>query len=146
MLRKYITAGLLGALLVFAGQFVWDLVDLRHFCWKTGPSAVFVRSEVAPLYADGPPFYLVFTPDGREFSSPYVSREDNKPVLPSVPESKEFRVSANQKLHWQQLWCQLMLLDWLQGRGATAGQSAMAAALLALLTVSAASARRSMST
>lgn len=112
----------LGSVLAFSGLFISDMSGRVQ--------SVSVLSDIPASFSDGPGYVWSYNSEGRIFGTPYASA-DGKPQYPSQLIAKEFRPGPNEKDQWRHLWYQLLLLDWLQQKGAYAGQIAAWTALFA---------------
>ncbi len=141
MCSRYISCAIIGGLIGFAGQFLADHASPKGLTRFTGsPSEVIITTSNIPSGLSGDtPYSFVYYANGRSVGTPY-NLLDGTPAYPGLPQDvpKSIEPTAAQKSQWQQLWYQLVILDWLQIRGAagvcTAGISAGLGMLLVLLT------------
>jgi len=133
---RYIACALLGGLLGFAGQFLADEASPNGTPHSSdSPSAaVSITSNIPSGLPGDAPYVWAYRYNGRSLGTPYQLM-DRTLAYPGVPNDvpKSFAPSTDRKSEWQQLWCQLMFLDWLKKRGDVASLMAAVAATLALL-------------
>jgi hypothetical protein len=118
-------ATLLGAVLVFTGQFFAESS-------RSTSGVVFVSSDIQPPFSGDAPYEWAYSATGRSLGTPYHN-VNGAPEYPGLPRGVFTSVTppASQKSQWQTLWYQLSFLDWLQSqKGQQAGYVAAFTALL----------------
>lgn len=111
---QYILAGVIGAILGFAFQYITD---------NGGESRVTLKADIplqGTFHEGGKPYTLTYRLLGRSLGTPYRTENGNF-AYPGVPDNvaREGYAPIEKQAQWKSLWYQLRFLNWLQTKGDT---------------------------